>query len=70
MLFGKVGLSIGLWFVSEGAKKIELDMVSAGDIFADTYIALATRGQQMFVCASQLMQIQICLPIVSVAPGE
>ena len=26
--------------------------------------------QQMFGCAARLMQMQICLPIVSVAPGE
>ena len=32
---GKVGLSIGLWFISEGVKKIGLDMVLPGDTFGD-----------------------------------
>ena len=30
--FGKVGLSIGLWFISEGGKEIGLDMVLPGDL--------------------------------------
>ena len=32
---GKVGLSIGLWFISEGVKKIGLDMVLPGESFGD-----------------------------------
>ena len=43
--FGKVGLSIGLWFISEGVKKIGLDMVLPGDTFGDILIQMFALGR-------------------------